>query len=164
MAYAIFDEALKKGGGTALGMSEDLAKEIADGKVKTAETLQELAEILEVNAAGLEATLEKWNADVAAGTDSIFAKKVGLKPIEEGPFYAVRVTETNLGSVGGVRINTDCRVLDVNGEVIPRLYAAGMVAGGFIGPYYPGSGTALCSTVCFGRISAKNAVAEEALV
>ena len=37
-----------------------------------------------------------------------------------------------------------------------------MAAGGFIGPYYPGSGTALNSTVCYGRISGVNAAAEEA--
>jgi urocanate reductase len=36
------------------------------------------------------------------------------------------------------------------------------VAGGLVGPYYPGSGTAVATTVCFGRIAGQNAAAEAA--
>ena len=61
-----------------------------------------------------------------------------------------------------MKINPKGQVIDVRGEPIPRLYAGGMVAGGFIGPYYPGSGTAVAVTLCYGRITAENAVKEEA--
>ncbi len=74
---------------------------------------------------------------------------------------AGQVTEVNLGSHGGVKINARAQVIDVNGQAVRRLYAGGMNAGGFLGPYYPGSGKALNSTVTFGRIAGRNAVAEQ---
>jgi fumarate reductase flavoprotein subunit len=160
LAWAIFDDKVKQAGGAALGWSDDLSEEIASGVVKTADTLSALARAIGVNAAELEATVAKWNEDVAGGEDTLFAKAVGLEAIDEAPYYAAQMSELNLGSHGGVRINKDAQVVDVHGEVIPRLYAGGMAAGGIIGPYYPGSGTAVCTTVCFGRISGQNAAAE----
>ena len=50
-----------------------------------------------------------------------------------------------------LKITTDCEVVDVNGKVIEGLYAAGLNAGGWVGPYYPGSGTAVIGTCHFGR-------------
>ena len=160
LAWAIFDEKVKAAGGAALGWSDDFSEEIASGVVKTGDTLSALARALGVNGAELEATVEKWNEDVAGGGDTLFAKAVGLQAIDQGPYYAAQMSELNLGCHGGVRINTSARVLDVHGEVIPSLYAGGMVAGGLIGPYYPGSGTAVATTVCFGRIAGQNTAAE----
>jgi len=161
LAWVIFDEKVKEQGGAPLGWSDDLSEEIASGVVKTG-PLSALAQLLGLNGAELEATVEKWNEDVAGGEDTLFGKAAGLQAIDQGPYYAAQMMEWNLGSHGGVRINTSAQVLDVHGEVIPRLYAGGMVAGGIVGPYYPGSGTAICSTVCFGRIAAQKASAEEA--
>jgi fumarate reductase flavoprotein subunit len=161
IAWAIFDEKVKQAGGTALGWSEDLSEEISSAKVKTGDTLSALAQFLGVNGAELEATVGKWNEDAASGEDSLFGKKDGLQALDTSPYYAAQMSEWNLGAQGGVRINTSAQVLDVHGEVIPRLYAGGMVAGGIIGPYYPGSGTAVAITVCFGRIAGQNAAAEE---
>jgi len=161
IGWAVFDEKVKQAGGTALGWSEDFSEEISSGKVKTGDTLSALAQSLGVNGAELEATVEKWNGDVAGGEDTLFGKAVGLQALDQGPYYAAQMSEWNLGSHGGVRINTSAQVLDVHGEVIPRLYAGGMAAGGIIGPYYPGSGTAVCTTVCFGRIAGQKAAAEE---
>ena len=162
IAWAVFDEKVKEQGGAALGWSEDLSEEIASGVVKTGDTLRALAQAIGVNGAELEATVEKWNADVADGEDTLFGTATGLQAIDKAPYYASQMYEWNLGSHGGVRINTDARVMDVHGEAIPRLYAGGMAAGGLVGPYYPGSGTAVAATVCFGRIAAQNAAAEEA--
>ncbi len=166
IAWAVFDENVRKLGGAALGgilgaWSDDLGPEIASGKVKAGNTPRELAQAIGVNGAALEATLTKWNEDVRKGQDTLFGKQVCLAPLETPPFYATRVTSWNLGSCGGVRINTKAQVLDVWGQPIPRLYAGGMVAGGCIGPYYPGSGTAVATTVCFGRIAGQNAAKEE---
>ena len=65
----------------------------------------------------------------------------------------------NLGSLGGLKINVDTEVIDVNGNVIPHLYAAGLNAGGWIGPYYPGSGTAVIGTAHWGRKAGAKAAA-----
>ena len=115
----------------------------------TADTLEDLAGKLGIDAAGLARTMKDWNEDVAAGTDP-FGRKDGLEPIS-GPFYAYKNTSYNLGALGGLKITTDCEVVDVNGKVIEGLYAAGLNAGGWVGPYYPGSGTAVIGTCHFGR-------------
>lgn len=67
------------------------------------------------------------------------------------PYYAYENKATNLGSLGGLKINTDCQVLNHFDEVIDGLYAAGLNAGGWIGGYYPGSGTAIAGIVHQGR-------------
>jgi len=117
-----------------------------------------LAEALGINAAELEATVAKYNADVAA---ALFGKTANLQPLDEGPFYAAPMIEWYLGSHGGVRINTSAQVLDTAGEVIPRLCAGGMVAGGITGACYPGSGTAVATLVCYGRIAGQKDAAEQ---
>lgn len=166
VAWAIFDENIRKMGGKRIAgitkpWSDDLQKEISDGKVKKGETLKLLAESIQVSAPVLEQTIAYWNQDTAKGTDSMFGKGLGLEPLNHPPYYATPVTEINLGTCGGVKINTKAQVINVWDQVIPRLYAGGMTAGGFIGPYYPGSGTAIAATVCFGRIAGKYAAAEK---
>ena len=166
-AWAIFDANVATLGGSILGgffgrWSEDLSEEIADGTIKTADTLDELASMLGVVPRELGRAVSRWNKDCDEGVDVAFGRDVGLTPLDTAPYYAVQVTSMNLGSCGGVKMNTDCQVLDLSGAPIPRLYAAGMVAGGFIGPYYPGSGTAILSTVVFGRIAGAGAAAESA--
>jgi len=166
LAWAIFDEGIREMGGAAIGgiwgpWSEELGEEISSGKVKSGETPRALGNSIGINGEELETTVARWNEDMGRGEDSLFHKEVGLVALNRAPYYATLLTEVNLGSCGGLKINTEAQVLDVNGVVIPRLYAGGMVAGGFIGPYYPGSGTAINSTVTFGRIAGENAVAEE---
>jgi urocanate reductase len=166
LAWAVFDEGVREMGGAAIGgiwgpWSEDLSEEISSGMVRFGDTLRALGSSTGVNGAQLEATVAKWNEDMEGGADTLFRKEVGLVALNRAPYYATLVSEVNLGSCGGLRINTQAQVMDVKGEVIPRLYAGGMVAGGFIGPYYPGSGTAINATVTFGRLAGQNAVAEE---
>ena len=71
----------------------DRAKDVADGVVITADTLEDLAEKLGIDAAGLVRTMKDWNEDVAAGKDP-FGRKDGLEPIS-GPFYAYKNTAYN---------------------------------------------------------------------
>lgn len=165
-AWMIFDENVKAMGGKLIGgiftpWSDDLSKELADGSIKKAASIGDLASTIDVNASQLESTINKWNEDMANGKDTLFNKQAGLKPLNKAPYYAAKATEGNLGTVGGLRINAKTQVLDAEGKPIPRLYAGGMVTGGFIGPYYPGSGTAVGATVIFGRICGKNASQEQ---
>ncbi len=167
-AWAIFDDKVRAMGGAVLGSiwgpwTDDLADEISKGKVFKADTLEELAAAIGVNEYQLPLTVAQWNEQAAAGEDKLFGKKVGLQAFETAPFYATPVTSVNLGSCGGLKINTKCQVMDVFGQPIPHLYAAGMAAGGFIGPYYPGSGTAVLATVVHGRISGEEVVKETAV-
>lgn len=127
---------------------------VAAGTAFKGETIEELAEKIGVNAANLKTTLDQWNADMATGADTQFGRMSGLEAIQ-APYYAFEEGFMNLGSIGGVLINLDCQVLDVNNNPIPGLYAAGMASAGWLGPFYPGSGTALLGAIHFGRKSGK---------
>ena len=128
---------------------------VASGKAFTAASMAELAAKIDVNADNLQATLEQWNRDITeSGADRQFDRATGLEVIE-GPYYAFEEGFMNLGSIGGLKITLNCEVVDVQGEVIPGLYAAGMASAGWLGPFYPGSGTALLGAIHFGRKAGK---------
>ncbi len=136
--------------GYASWTEESANAEVEAGTLFYGETIEDLAAAIGVPAANLKAQLDMWNAYAAAGEDTQFGRLTGLEAIE-GPFYAYRNVAFNLGALGGLKINVNTEVIDVNGNVIPHLYAAGLNAGGWIGPYYPGSGTAIIGTVHWGR-------------
>lgn len=166
VAWGVFDAKAAALTGAVVGgvspMSDDFSKEIADGSVFVADTVEELAAAIDVPAANLQAALDTWNADMAAGQrDSQFPTRAcGLEAIDTPPYYATRSYDYSLGALGGLKINTKAQVLDTAGEIIPHLYAAGQVAGGFMGSYYPGTGTGILATLAFGRSAGENALAE----
>lgn len=167
LAWGIFDAKAAALTGPVVGgvspMSEDFSKEIADGSVFVADTVEELAAQISVPASNLQAALDTWNDDMASEEkrDSQFPTRAcGLEPIDTPPYYATRTYDYNLGALGGLKINTKAQVIDVFGKPIPHLYAAGQVTGGFMGSYYPGTGTGILSTLVFGRSAAENALLE----
>lgn len=135
---------------------ETVKKDIESKVVISADTIEALAEKIGVDAANLANTLKAWNADMKNKKDTQFERKTGLEPIS-GPFYAFKNTTMNLGSIGGLKINVDTQVINANGKPIPRLYAVGMNSAGWIGPYYPGSGTAIAGCMHWGRKAGRHA-------
>lgn len=167
VAWGVFDSKAAALTGPVVGgvspMSDDFSKEIADGSVLVADTVVELAAKIGVPAGNLEAALSTWNADMASAEkkDSQFPTRAcGLEAIDAPPYYATRSYDYSLGALGGLKINTKAQVLDTEGDPIPHLYAAGQVAGGFMGSYYPGTGTGILSTLVFGRSAGENALSE----
>ncbi|MEM5774296.1 MAG: FAD-binding protein, partial [Anaerolineaceae bacterium] len=165
VAFSVFDAATRDAakGMIVLGFSEDLEQEVADGTVLKAETLTELAGLMGVPAERFEATIAKYNEDAAAGTDTDFGRAMLLAPISTGPFYAFKTFPTMFDTMGGLKINEAAQVVDVWGDVIPRLYAVGNTAGGVLGEHYPGSGSALNAGMTFGLIAGKHAAGLEAI-
>jgi fumarate reductase flavoprotein subunit len=163
--FSVFDDATRQAapGMIVMGFSEDLEAEVAAGTVLKADTLAELADKMGIPAARFEETVAKWNADVTAGADSEYGRTGGLGPIATAPFYAFATYSTMFDNSGGLKINTKAQVVDVWGNVISRLYAAGQIAGSVIGEHYPGSGSAINACLTFGRVAGQNAAAEEAL-
>lgn len=114
----------------------------------TADTLEELAEQIDLDAETLKATVDEWNEMVEKGEDTAFGRTRGMeKPIGEGMYYAIKVVPTAHTTAGGVRINTKGQVLDKNEEPIPGLYAGGEVTGGV----HDGV-SAVCGCIVYGRI------------
>ena len=121
----------------------DTLKHLEDrGLVKSGDTAEALAAQLGLDGAALQATIDKWNADCDAGQDSQFERQpFTLKKIE-GKLYGYAFGVGAHYMMGGVLINEKTQVLDQDENVIPGLYAAGEVTGGFHGSKrVDGSGT-----------------------
>jgi tricarballylate dehydrogenase len=76
--------------------------------------------------------------------------------IDEGPFEAYAITCGVTFTFGGIKIDTDAHVIDLDGQPIPGLYCAGEMVGGLFYFNYAG-GTGLVSGAVYGRIAGKNA-------
>jgi urocanate reductase len=137
---------------------------VASGQLVKGSSIADLAKKIGVPASSLSATLAEWNTNIAnTGKDPVFRRNTWLVPINTAPYYAYVPVSGNLGAIGGLKIDVEARVIDVNGKPIPHLFAGGMATGGWIGPYYPGSGTAIAGTVHWGRTAGASAVAETPL-
>ena len=163
VSYAIFDEngRLHENVPGLTYVQPGWEAEMEAGLLKQADTIGELAEIIGVDPEALEATIEEWNAAAEAGEVPEFGERDFVEPIVQPPFYAAEVRTTISDPICGVVINAHAQVMDVDGNVIPRLYAAGSLTGGWIGEMYPGSGSFLCNAFNFGRVAAENVVSEE---
>ena len=132
------------------------------GRAVKADTLEELAALMGVDAANLTATIAEYNRHCTGGDlegqPDEFGRTLFGAPIDNGPFYAGARVPTVHHTMGGCRIDTSCRVYNENGEIVQGLYAAGEVAGGIHGTNRLG-GNALTDTIVFGRIAGASAAA-----
>lgn len=155
VAYQIFDASLRP-----LLRSEEY--EMPGVSEVVADTLEELAAKLGIDAESLEKTVSDFNNSIdrgipldpnvkdgrAANTEPV--KSNWASPIESGPFYAYGVTCGITFTFGGVKADTHGRVLNEAGEHIEGLYAAGEMLGGLFSANYPG-GSGLAAGCVFGR-------------
>ena len=124
---------------------------IANGDVITGDTIEELAEKLEIDPAVLKKTVEDYNAAVESGEDKEFGRIRfdANSAYLNGPFYACPRKPASHNTKGGVVVNIKTEVLNTEGEVIPGLYAAGEVTGG---RYRSGMPEAFTTGYTFGRV------------
>lgn len=136
--------------------------------ITVADTLADLASAIGVDPTGLQATVERWNAHVAEGRDPEFHRgesahdqwwgdpalygstAASLGPLDSPPYFAVQVHPAALGTKGGPLTTADAQVLDVDGDPIPGLYAAGNAAASVFGMTYGGAGGTLGPACVFG--------------
>ncbi|WP_331769087.1 FAD-dependent oxidoreductase (plasmid) [Embleya sp. NBC_00888] len=139
------------------------------------ETVAELAKHMDVPAETLAWTVERFNTAARDGSDPDFGRGTGaydramgdrlaphptLRPLAEGPFYAVPVHAGLGGTKGGPRTDGDGRVLHIDGGPVPGLYAAGNAAASPFGYAYPGTGTTLGQALTFGALAGKAAATD----
>jgi FAD binding domain-containing protein len=156
--WAIFDEdAVEREGWQPRPPHVD----IAAGFFFSANRLADLAEKIVMKhqrvpmpPANLEATVARYNSFVDSGVDADFAKPAPRHKIARAPFYAAWATPVVHDTRAGLRIDAKCRVIDMNGAVIPRLYCGGESAGGF-------SQHGLARAVCQGYIAGREAAGAE---
>ena len=175
-AFLICDAAaLRKYG---LGMvrpgGKGLAPFLADGYLTQADTLAGLAQALGIDAQRLQATVERFNTLARSGVDSDFhrgetayQRNLGdpawpgpnpcLGPLEEGPFYAVRLYPGDIGAAQGFATDADARVLDAQGQPIAGLYAVGNDMHSIMGGVYTAPGITLGPGIVFAHLAARHA-------
>lgn len=158
-SYQIFDQPIFESGDDRVRIL-DFGRRLEEGLIIKADTLQGLADQLEIPYETLKATVDRYNHFCETGEDLDFGRRKlvhnhgDLVKIETGPFYAYPSTAAVFGTYCGLRVDTSMRVIDVFGEVIPGLYAAGEVMGGFHGGAYM-TGSALGKAVVLGRVAAQ---------
>lgn len=135
---------------------------LAMGYIQQADTIEELAEKLNIPVDNLVQTVERYNELVAAGEDTDFGKEpFRLSPLDTAPFYGVRQTGYLLCTLDGIKIDENINALDKDGNPIEGLYVAGNDSGSFFSSTYPDlvPGLAAGRSATFGRLAGKNAAA-----
>jgi succinate dehydrogenase/fumarate reductase flavoprotein subunit len=99
-----------------------------------------------MEADALAAQVARYNSFVDGGEDLDFGKPRPLYKIEKPPFYAAWATPILHDTYAGLRIDAGGNVLNLHGDQIPRLFAAGEVQGGF-------SQHGLARCIVFGRLA-----------
>ena len=146
-AFLIFDQAVRE----SLASIETYANQhlLVEGN-----TIEELASRVDIPAAKLSESINRYNAQQKAGVDEDFGRSATemTRPLETSPFYAVRVTPAIHHTMGGLSVNTETQVLRADGTPIPGLYAAGEVTGGLHGANRLG-GNGVADIVVNGRLA-----------
>jgi predicted oxidoreductase len=95
--------------------------------------------------------------------DPTITPNPNLRPLDKGPFYAVRMTLSDLGTCGGLRADERARVLREDGTPIAGLYAIGNTAANAFGTTYPGAGATIAQGLVYGYIAARDAANDAAV-
>jgi len=149
-AWIIFDDQVR-----AANKAAD--EYIAKGFVISAPTPHELAVKLNMDQETLQTTLGRYNTFVAQQKDEDFGRTTALRhPLNQGPYYAIRIAPGVHHTMGGVTINTDTAVLDAQKQPIHGAWAAGEVVGGIHGANRIG-GNAVADIIIFGILAGRNA-------
>ncbi len=142
------------------------------GYLKVGNTLEALAGACGIDPQGLRRTVDDFNRHARLGQDPAFGRggsaynrKQGdalhqpnpcVAPIEQGPFYAVKVEAGSFGTFAGLKTNEHAQVLDRQGLPIAGLYAAGSDMASIMGGHYPAGGINLGPAATFGYIAARH--------
>ncbi|MEY4121226.1 MAG: hypothetical protein RLZZ457_64 [Pseudomonadota bacterium] len=147
---------------------------LANGYLQRGHTLAELAHACGIDAVALQHTVARYNTMADIGYDGEFAKgqtpynrmqgdathtgrNPCMAPLQDGPFYAVRVVAGSLGTFAGLRCNEHAQVLNAQGQAMDGLYAGGNDLSSVMGGNYPSGGITLGPAMTFGYIAAHHA-------
>jgi 3-oxosteroid 1-dehydrogenase len=138
--------------------------------------MAELAEMIGVPESQFLSTVSRFNEMSCAGDDSDFHRgrsaydryygdptitpNPNLRALDKGPFYAVKMVLSDLGTCGGLRADERARVLREDGSVIDGLYAIGNTAANAFGATYPGAGATIAQGLVYGYIAALDTAAK----
>ena len=147
-----------------------IGRHLRSGYLKRGATVGELAREIGIAPATLEATVAEFNAAAKTGQDPAFGKgskaynryqgdalvtpNPCVAPLENGPYYAIKLVVGDIGTFAGLVTDEKTRVLDSAGKPIKGLYAVGNDAASVMGGNYPGAGITLGPALTFGYVAA----------
>lgn len=135
---------------------DDIDTLVKNKNVYKADTLEGLESQLGMPKGSLVAEIAKYNSYIAQGSDPDFGKRNFGPQLVVPPFYATPRSPSVHHTMGGLKIDPSCRVLDASGKAIPGFYAAGEVTGGIHAGNRLG-GNAIADIMTFGRIAGASA-------
>ncbi|WP_028463583.1 3-ketosteroid-delta-1-dehydrogenase [Nocardia sp. 348MFTsu5.1] len=143
------------------------------GIAHQAGSADELARLIGVPVDAFVETFNNFNTDAECGSDAEFGRgesaydryygdptvqpNPNLRPLRDGPFYAVKMVLSDLGTCGGVVADRNARVVREDGSIIEGLYAIGNTAANAFGDTYPGAGATIGQGLVYGYIAARHA-------
>jgi 3-oxosteroid 1-dehydrogenase len=152
---------------------------LESGYLIQASSVAELAQKCGIDVQGLERTVQRFNEFCKTGVDEDFGRggrafdrahgdptikpNPNLGPIEQPPFYAVRMYPGDVGTAGGIVTDEYARVLRADGSVIDGLYATGNCTASVVGRCYPGAGSSIGASFVFGYIAARHAAQSQSI-
>lgn len=165
IAYCVLDQKVKDIPNYRLGIR-------TDQPAIEANTLEELARKLEIPAEDFVSTVQAYNAGCKGGdykplvedgvcTDGVRPGKSNWAlPVDQGPFMAYPMISANVFTFGGLKIDESARVINIDGDPIKGLYAAGETVGMYYRNYC--GGTSVLRGLAFGRIAGRTAAGKGA--
>jgi len=171
-AWEICDHATLRnyGMGCVAPFPMPIGRHLRTGYLKRGRTVAELAGQIGVDAKVLEKTITEFNEHARNGEDPAFGKgskaynryqgdalntpNPCVRPIQTGPFYAIKLVIGDIGTFAGLAVDAHTRVLAADGRPIPGLHAVGNDAASIMGGNYPGAGITLGPAVTFGYVAA----------
>ncbi|MFD2499838.1 FAD-binding protein [Rhizorhabdus histidinilytica] len=170
-AWFVFDQTYKSKYSIGTIAPED---PLPEGMAMVADSIEELAALAGIDAAGLAATIGRFNANAAEGVDPDFARgskpwsngwgdsrlpNPNLGPLTAPPYYAIRLGRVGTGlASAGLKTGAAGQVIDMADRAVPGLYAIGNAAARIeMGCGY-NSGMAIGRSLVFGYLAARDAV------
>lgn len=148
-----------------------IGKHLRNGYLRRGASLQALAKVIGVPYETLQQEVQTFNRDAAAGKDSRFDKgstaynryqgdslvtpNPCMAPIQQGPYYAIKIVVGEIGTFAGLATDEHCQVLTQDRRPVPGLYAVGNDAASIMGGNYPGAGITLGPALTFGYVVGK---------
>jgi len=136
-----------------------------NGYLVRAQSLDELARKIAIDAVQLSDTVSRYNGFAKSGVDVDFGKgetelnrfngdadhkpNPCIGPVQMPPYYALAVWPADIAVSTGLATDADARVLGNDGKPIPGLYACGNDMASVMAGSYPGPGTTLGPAVVF---------------
>jgi 3-oxosteroid 1-dehydrogenase len=172
--WLIFDDGYRRRYANGKSLPGRLPREwIEQGVVTRADTIEQLASGIGLDAVGLANTVRRFNANAARGEDPEFGRgesaynrclgdpgykpNSALGPLNRAPFYATKIYPSDVGTCGGLVTNENAQVLNDEDVPIPGLYATGNTTATVMGRTYPGAGASIANSMVFAYVAARHA-------